>query len=102
MGPVVSALQHEKILGYVAAAKREGLQCVYGPPLQDSFKDREDLQGGYFIAPHIYSQVPVSSQLWREEIFGPVLCIRSFKGMDCYDKQIVEFVMVSPYSPPLF
>lgn len=81
MGPVVSAGQYEKILGYLGAAQREGLQCVYGPSLQNSFKERGDLQGGYFIAPHIYTQVPVTSQLWKEEIFGPVLCIRTFTGM---------------------
>jgi acyl-CoA reductase-like NAD-dependent aldehyde dehydrogenase len=31
---------------------------------------------GYFIAPHIFVDVPTTSKLWREEIFGPVLCIR--------------------------
>ncbi|MFP3441242.1 aldehyde dehydrogenase family protein, partial [Pantoea sp. SIMBA_133] len=32
---------------------------------------------GEFVAPTLYRDVPTSSRLWREEIFGPVLCARS-------------------------
>ena len=32
-------------------------------------------QRGYFLEPTIFADVPVDSELWREEIFGPVLSI---------------------------
>lgn len=31
---------------------------------------------GYFIEPTVFAEVPLDSALWREEIFGPVLCVR--------------------------
>jgi betaine-aldehyde dehydrogenase len=37
---------------------------------------------GYFFQPTILDQVPDSSRLWREEVFGPVVCLRSFKSED--------------------
>ena len=33
---------------------------------------------GWFVAPTIFTDVPTDSALWREEIFGPVLCTRTF------------------------
>jgi betaine-aldehyde dehydrogenase len=33
---------------------------------------------GYFVEPTIFLDVPTNSALWREEIFGPVLCVRTF------------------------
>jgi betaine-aldehyde dehydrogenase len=37
------------------------------------------LAPGYFVRPTILVDVPVASEAWREEIFGPVVCIRRFK-----------------------
>lgn len=31
-----------------------------------------------FVRPTLFTEVPLDSALWREEIFGPVLCVRSF------------------------
>ena len=33
---------------------------------------------GRFMRPAIYADVPSTSRLWREEIFGPVMCLRRF------------------------
>jgi betaine-aldehyde dehydrogenase len=33
---------------------------------------------GYFITPALFIDVPTDSSIWREEIFGPVVCVRSF------------------------
>ena len=38
----------------------------------------QHLGDGYFIPPTIFVDVPTTSRIWTEEIFGPVLCIREF------------------------
>ncbi|MBB1518725.1 aldehyde dehydrogenase family protein [Aquipseudomonas guryensis] len=71
MGPMTSQAQLHKVLEYFAIAEREGLQCLGGA---------RQLPGpGWFVAPTLYADVPQDSRLWREEIFGPVLCTRRFK-----------------------
>lgn len=68
MGPLVSATQRERVQGYMALANEEGL-CSKTPPIA--------LPGcGFFVAPRLYREVPTTSRLWQEEIFGPLLCAR--------------------------
>lgn len=76
MGPVISEGQYQKIWKYIDDAKAAGLIFFYGG-------DRNmvaDVNGGkgYFIPPLVIDDPPISSPVWREEIFGPVLCVRSF------------------------
>ncbi|WNL41867.1 aldehyde dehydrogenase family protein [Halomonas sp. PAMB 3264] len=73
LGPLTSARQRNAVNGYLDIAEQEGLTAVrdhthYTLPEQ-----------GYFAAPTLYRDVPVESRLWREEIFGPVLCARSVR-----------------------
>ena len=70
MGPMTSQAQLHKVLEYFAIAESEGLHCLSGA---------RQLPGpGWFVAPTLYADVPADSRLWREEIFGPVLCSRRF------------------------
>lgn len=68
MGPLASAAQRERVRGYLARAKQEGLIAV-----RDEHH-RTLPEHGFFVAPVLYRDVPADSALWREEIFGPVLC----------------------------
>jgi betaine-aldehyde dehydrogenase len=72
LGPLVSSGQYQKVLGYLEVAKQEGLTLLTGG------KRPAHLPKGYFLEPTIYTDVPSSSRLWREEIFGPVLVARTF------------------------
>jgi betaine-aldehyde dehydrogenase len=73
LGPLVSQGQLEKVLGAIDRARGEGATVVAGG-------DRvAELAPGYFVRPTILVDVPVTSEAWREEIFGPVVCIRRFK-----------------------
>lgn len=75
MGPVVSKGQYDKILAYIESGKQEGLNFFWGgDDAQAQLKAH--FGEGYFIPPTVFTDVPTSSKLWREEIFGPVLCIR--------------------------
>jgi aldehyde dehydrogenase (NAD+) len=73
MGPVISKGQLDKVLEYVEAGKKDGAKLVAGG-------DRPaNLQKGFFVNPTIFSDVKNSMRIAREEIFGPVLSVLSFK-----------------------
>lgn len=75
MGPVVSKGQYDKIWKIIDEAKAEGIAVGYGG-------DRDlvaHLGVGYYIPPTLFVDPPVNSYVWKEEIFGPVLCVRSFE-----------------------
>jgi betaine-aldehyde dehydrogenase len=70
MGPISSSIQWLKVQEYFAIARAEGLSCRTGGKALE--------RAGWFVAPTLYTEVPTSSRLWTEEIFGPVLCARRF------------------------
>jgi len=74
VGPVVCKQQYSKILQYLAIAKEENLTCLTG----GGSASVSGKPGGYYIQPTVFCDVPENSRLWKEEIFGPVLCIRPF------------------------
>eukprot|EP01035_Chromulina_nebulosa_P020723 gene20723-26867_t len=75
MGPVISKGQYDKIWAYIDKAIADGITLFYG----GDRKLVETLGPGYFIPPTIFIDVPTTSAIWKEEIFGPVLSIRSFE-----------------------
>ncbi|MDF3931599.1 aldehyde dehydrogenase family protein [Pseudomonas citronellolis] len=68
MGPMTSEAQFRKVQDYFAIARDEGLACLTGGEVGE----------GWCIQPTVYTDVAQDSRLWREEIFGPVLCVRRF------------------------
>ncbi|CAK7328993.1 unnamed protein product [Dovyalis caffra] len=71
LGPV-----YEKVLKFIATAKSEGATILSGG-------DRpKHLNKGFFVEPTIISDVTTSMQIWREEVFGPVLCVKTFSTED--------------------
>ncbi|KAK7828784.1 betaine aldehyde dehydrogenase 1 [Quercus suber] len=76
LGPVVSGGQYEKVLKFVDTAKSEGASILCGGARP------EHLKKGFFIQPTIISDVTTSMQIWREEVFGPVLCAKTFSTED--------------------
>ena len=71
LGPLTSVKQRDAVHRYMDIADQEGLTVV-----RDA-QHRTLPAQGYFLAPTLYRDVPVESRLWREEIFGPILCGRS-------------------------
>lgn len=72
LGPLVSEGQYHKVLDAIAQGQREGARLRCGG------KRPEHLPQGWFVEPTIFDQVPENSALWCEEIFGPVLAVRTF------------------------
>ena len=77
LGPLVSQEQMDRVLGYVAQGKAEGAELLTGG-------ERVEVNGmrGYFLNPTIFDRVTPEMTIAREEIFGPVLGITTFKDMD--------------------
>lgn len=78
MGPVINQKAVDKIEGYFRVAKDEGLKLVCGGKRAID----GDLARGNFILPTIYKDVPESSRLFQEEIFGPVLVITKCDSLE--------------------
>ncbi|WP_448090646.1 aldehyde dehydrogenase family protein [Pseudomonas azerbaijanoccidentalis] len=72
LGPLVSRDQLEKVLKAIAVGQEEGARLVAGGTRP------HHLPKGYYLAPTIFADVPEDSSVWREEIFGPVVCLRAF------------------------
>ena len=53
----------------------------------------DELAGGYYVQPTILTDVPLASAAWREEIFGPVLCVQTFET----EADAVALANDSPY-----
>jgi 1-pyrroline-5-carboxylate dehydrogenase len=68
MGPVVDQGSMKKIMDYIEVGTQEGKLLLGGQPLQTP-------EGGYFIPPTIFGDVPSRARIAQEEIFGPVLSI---------------------------
>ncbi len=74
VGAINSKMQLEKIKELVAAGEAEGAER-YSAPCKLPSK-------GYFFAPTFFTGVSQSSRIAREEIFGPVLSILTFRTPD--------------------
>ena len=74
MGAQASNDQYEKILSYIAIGKEEGCEVLAGG--KEAYN--EGLEGGYYIEPTILKGNN-KMRVFQEEIFGPVVCVTSFK-----------------------
>jgi malonate-semialdehyde dehydrogenase (acetylating) / methylmalonate-semialdehyde dehydrogenase len=71
MGPLVTREHRDRVGGYVDLGVQEGAQLVVdGRSLR--VKGHED---GYFIGPCLFDHVEPQMRIYKEEIFGPVLCV---------------------------
>ncbi len=70
LGPLVSATQRERVLGYIKKGIEEGATLVTG-----GVEKPEGLEHGFFVRPTVFANVDNTMTIAREEIFGPVLSI---------------------------
>jgi betaine-aldehyde dehydrogenase len=76
MGAIVSKVQFDRVMDYIASARQEGagLLCGGGPP------NDPKLAKGFYVEPTVFADVNMTMRIAREEIFGPVLGV--FKWSD--------------------
>jgi aldehyde dehydrogenase (NAD+) len=75
-GPVISAAQRDRVLGYLELARAEGGTFAAGGGVD------ETRSGGYWIRPTVVAGLDNGSRVAREEIFGPVLVVIPHDGDD--------------------
>jgi aldehyde dehydrogenase (NAD+) len=87
-GPVISARQRERVLGYIRKGVEEGATLLSGGPEQP-----EGLDKGYFVKPTLFVDVDNKMTIAQEEIFGPVLAVIPYEDED----DAVRIANDSPY-----
>ncbi|MDF3935623.1 aldehyde dehydrogenase family protein [Pseudomonas citronellolis] len=87
LGPLVSQGQHAKVLQAIERAQREGARLACGG------KRPAHLERGWFVEPTVFLDAPLDSAVWREEIFGPVLAVRTFRD----EAEAVRLANDSPF-----
>jgi len=78
MGPVVSAEQLERVLGYIETGAGEGATVGVGGGRLEG----EGYNSGYFVKPTVLTGTVSGMRVVEEEIFGPVLCAMRFGDDD--------------------
>ena len=75
---VVNARHFERINGYVDEARERGVEVVEINPADEDFRQ----QSAHKIAPTLLIDPPEDSAVMQEEIFGPVMPIKSYDSLD--------------------
>ena len=75
MGPVVSAAHRDKVLEFYANAKKEGANVILGGGAP---KMEGKLANGFFVEPTIWTGLPETATVVKEEVFGPCCHIAPF------------------------
>ncbi|GAB2988110.1 aldehyde dehydrogenase [Nocardioides montaniterrae] len=84
-GPVISAVQRDRVAAYFRLAEEEGGRIVTGGKVID--------QPGFWVEPTVVAGLTNESRLAQEEIFGPVLVVIPHDG----DDDAVRIANDSPY-----
>src|ERR1700677_6863 len=75
VGPIINKVQFDKILAYIETGRKEGATLRLGGQARP-------IGSGRYIEPTIFSDVTPDMAIAREEIFGPVLSILVFDGVE--------------------
>jgi betaine-aldehyde dehydrogenase len=76
MGALINRAQYQRVLAHIQRGVQDGARLLCGG------ERPAHLAKGYFIRPTLFTDVPLDSALWQQEIFGPVLCVRRFTTED--------------------
>jgi gamma-glutamyl-gamma-aminobutyraldehyde dehydrogenase len=76
MGPLVTPEQQARVLGYIAAGKKEGATLAFGGGVPAAFNS------GCYVEPTLFTGVNNKMTIAQEEIFGPVASIIPVDGIE--------------------
>jgi betaine-aldehyde dehydrogenase len=85
LGPMVSEAQRASVEEFISVARNEGRKIAHG--------GGRPFDRGAYLEPTIITEPELNDRVWREEIFGPVACVRTFENED----QLIQEVNDSPY-----
>jgi aldehyde dehydrogenase (NAD+) len=90
IGPVVSKRQFERIQRFIQIGIDEGASLVAGGlGRPENLKDTD----GFYVRPTVFAGCTSNMTIMQEEIFGPVLCLTSFRT----EKEALEIANDTPY-----
>ncbi|SHN15916.1 aldehyde dehydrogenase family protein [Cryptosporangium aurantiacum] len=75
-GPLISAKQRDRVLGYIKTGVQEGARITTGGGVPKRF------ERGFYVEPTVFADVDNTMTIAREEIFGPVLVVIPFEDDD--------------------
>ncbi|HSF81108.1 MAG TPA: aldehyde dehydrogenase family protein [Anaerolineales bacterium] len=73
VGPLVSDIQLQRVMGYIERGRQNGVEIVTGGE-----RPGGELSDGYFLSPTIFTHQDDTLPLVQEEIFGPVVAVTAF------------------------
>jgi betaine-aldehyde dehydrogenase len=85
LGPMVSVRQRASVEEFIAGARADGRKIAFG--------GERPFAKGAFLQPTVICEPELHDKVWREEIFGPVACLRPFDT----EEQLLAEVNDSPY-----
>ena len=88
-GPLISPQARKRVLSLIAQGKEEGAECL----LDGSDCTVDGFPNGNWVGPTLFSGVTPDMTIYKEEIFGPVLCCMEVENLD----EALELVNNSPY-----
>jgi aldehyde dehydrogenase (NAD+)/betaine-aldehyde dehydrogenase len=77
LGPLISSAQRDRVGSYVSGLGRDGEIRFGGESLSGGA-----FGNGFFFQPTLIDAVGQASLMFREEVFGPVLAVTPFSGVD--------------------
>ena len=90
MGPLISLEHRKKVLSYYEKAKAEGAKIVAGGGVP---RMADDLAGGAWVESTVWTGLPESSAVVREEIFGPCCHVAPFGS----EEEAIRLANDTPY-----
>ncbi|TAK10741.1 MAG: gamma-aminobutyraldehyde dehydrogenase [Anaerolineae bacterium] len=81
VGPLISAAQRERVIGFVDRAKKNGATVLTGGGIPGG------MDKGYYFEPTVLCDVDQKAEIIQSEVFGPVITIQPFKK----DEEAVEY-----------
>jgi len=79
LGPLISRQHREKVVSYYDLAKEEGATVITGGGIPEF---GNALDGGFYVQPTIFTDLPETARCVKEEIFGPVCHVTPFDSED--------------------
>jgi malonate-semialdehyde dehydrogenase (acetylating)/methylmalonate-semialdehyde dehydrogenase len=87
MGPLITAEHRNKVAGFIEAGKTEGAKVIVDG-------SRAPLQDGFFLGTTLFDFVTPQMEVYKNEIFGPVLVVLRVKTLE----EAIVLVNNNPYA----
>ncbi|MER5438408.1 aldehyde dehydrogenase family protein [Streptomyces sp. NPDC002790] len=78
MGPLSSPRQRDSVVGHIENAVKQGAKVLAGGDVPSD----ADLAHGCYVNPTVLGEVSADVDIWREEVFGPVVALRAVESFD--------------------